>query len=74
MLKKRRFPIDMIYVPLKRARTLDADRVLALAEDILENGHRTPISLRPDGKRFVLIFHLMETNHRLRAGQLQRLR
>lgn len=63
MLKKRRFPIDIIYVPLKRARTLDADRVLALAEDILENGHRTPISLRPDGKRFVLI----EGLHRLEA-------
>lgn len=63
MLEKRRFPIDLIYVPGKRAKTLDPDRVLVLAEDILENGQKTPVRLRPDGERFVLI----EGLHRLEA-------
>ena len=36
MLAKRQFPIAMIYVPTKRVKTLDSDKVLELAEDILE--------------------------------------
>ena len=63
MLEKKKFPIAMIYVPTKRVKTLDPDRVIALAEDILENGQKTPIRLRTDGKRFVLI----EGLHRLEA-------
>jgi len=63
MLEKRRFPIEMIYVPGKRAKTLDADMVLVLAEDILENGQKTPVRRRPDGQRYVLI----EGLHRLEA-------
>jgi sulfiredoxin len=63
MLEKKSFPIDMVYVPTKRAKTLDADKVLALAEDMLINGQTTPIRLRPDGKRYVLI----EGLHRLEA-------
>lgn len=57
------FPIEKIYVPTKRAKTLDQDKVLALASDILENGQRAPIRLRADGERFVLI----EGLHRLEA-------
>jgi sulfiredoxin len=63
MLKKNPFPIDMVYVPVKRAKTLDADKVLSLAEDILINGQTTPIRLRQDGERYVLI----EGLHRLEA-------
>ena len=63
MLEKKSFPIEMIYVPTMRAKTLDADKVFALAEDILENGQTTPIRLRADGNRFVLI----EGLHRLEA-------
>ena len=63
MLEKKTFPIEKIYVPAKRARTLDQDRVLALAVDILEKGQTTPILLRVDGERFVLI----EGLHRLEA-------
>ena len=63
MLAKKTFPIEKIYVPTKRARTLDQDKVLALANDILENGQKTPIRLRADGGRFVLI----EGLHRLEA-------
>lgn len=63
MLEKKTFPIEKIYVPTKRAKTLDPDKVLALANDILENGQTTPIRLRSDGERFVLI----EGLHRLEA-------
>lgn len=63
MLQKKRYRIESIRVPLKRAKTLDRDRMLALAEDILENGQATPICVRADGKSFVLI----EGLHRLEA-------
>ncbi len=63
MLKKEMFPIASIRVPVKRKKTLDEDRVLALAEDILENGQTTPIRVRADGAGFVLI----EGLHRLEA-------
>lgn len=63
MLEKRLFPIDLIHVPSKRTKTLDGQKVLELAEDILEQGQKVPIRLRADGKRFVLI----EGYHRLEA-------
>ncbi len=52
-----------IYVPAKRRGTLDAATVDELAESILEEGLRTPISVRRDGERFVLITGM----HRLEA-------
>ena len=63
MLKIQSFPIDQIYVPSKRARTLDADKVEVLAEDILENGQQVPIRVRAGKGRFVLL----EGLHRLEA-------
>jgi sulfiredoxin len=63
MLKKQPFPIARIYVPAKRARTLDAGKVEAIATSILEEGQRTPIQVRADGERFVLV----EGLHRLEA-------
>lgn len=63
MLEKKSFLIDKIYVPTKRGKTLDPDKVVALAEDMLEHGQTTPIRLRPDGERYVLI----EGLHRLEA-------
>lgn len=56
-------PIDEIYVPVKRRKTLDETTVKALAESILENGLETPISVRPDKGRYVLVSGL----HRLEA-------
>ena len=55
MLEKKKFPIEMIYVPTKRIKTLDPEKVIALANDILENGQTTPIRVRADAGRFVLI-------------------
>ena len=63
MLEKKKFPIGKIHVPTKRSKTLDQEKVVAIAEDMLVNGQTTPIRLRPDGNRFVLI----EGMHRLEA-------
>lgn len=63
MLERRAYLIASIHVPVKRVKSLEPQRVRALAEDILENGQKTPISLRRDGARFVLI----EGHHRLEA-------
>ncbi len=63
MLQKKSFPIAEIHVPVKRNKTLDRDKVQALAEDILENGQITPIRVRAGKDRFVLI----EGLHRLEA-------
>ena len=63
MLKKEMISIAAIRVPVKRKKTLEADKVLTLAEDILENGQLTPIRVRADGDGFVLI----EGLHRLEA-------
>lgn len=63
MLEKKSYMIGKIHVPVKRAKTLDLDKVMALAQDMLEHGQTTPIRLRPDGDRYVLI----EGLHRLEA-------
>ncbi|MFQ5619301.1 MAG: ParB N-terminal domain-containing protein [Rhodospirillales bacterium] len=55
--------IDDIYVPVKRRRDLNPETVEALAESIMEDGLRTPIGVRRDGDRFVLVSGL----HRLEA-------
>jgi sulfiredoxin len=65
MLKREKFGIETIYVPVKRRRTLDPKRVEEIAESMLVNGQTTPILVRPDGARFVLI----EGLHRLEAAK-----
>lgn len=63
MLKRERFEIARIYVPVKRRHGLNPDVVREIAESILEIGQQTPILVRPDGDRFVLV----EGLHRLEA-------
>ncbi|MDA1089561.1 MAG: ParB N-terminal domain-containing protein [Proteobacteria bacterium] len=63
MLKVQKVPINEIYVPVKRRKTLDPAKVEALAEDILENGQKVPIQVRQGKGRFVLV----EGLHRLEA-------
>lgn len=58
-----RLKIEDIYVPVKLKNDLDPRKVEELAESILENGQETPISVRDDGKRMVLVAGL----HRLEA-------
>ncbi len=49
------FRIEDIYVPVKRRRTLDPATVNTIAESMLEEGQRTPILVRRDGERLVLV-------------------
>lgn len=63
MLKRQHFEIEKVRVPVKRQKTLDEDKVQALAEDILENGQLTPIRVRANGDGYILI----EGLHRLKA-------
>ena len=55
--------IEDIYVPVKRRKTLDPNRVNEIADSILEAGQKTPILVRRDGDGFVLV----EGLHRLEA-------
>src|SRR5262244_2097079 len=63
MMKREKFTIADIYVPVKRRATLKPATVQELAQSILENGQQTPILVRRDGDRFVLV----EGLHRLEA-------
>lgn len=63
VLKPQSFPIDTIYVPVKRRKDLKSSVVQEIAESILETGQQSPILVRPDGDRFVLV----EGLHRLEA-------
>lgn len=63
MLKMQVYEISKIRVPVKRMKTLDPDRVNEIAESMLEAGQKTPIQVRSDGDRYILI----EGLHRLEA-------
>jgi sulfiredoxin len=65
MMKRETFPVADIYVPIARRKTLDPARVETIAASILENGQQTPILVRADGARFVLV----EGLHRLEAAR-----
>ncbi len=62
-MENESFRIDAIYVPAKRRRTLKPAIVDEIAESMLEDGQRTPILVRRDGARLVLV----EGLHRLEA-------
>ncbi|WP_209427601.1 ParB N-terminal domain-containing protein [Pararhodobacter sp. SW119] len=63
MLKPQILRIEAIHVPVKRAKTLDTQKVGQIAESILQDGQTVPIQVRADGERFVLV----EGLHRLEA-------
>ena len=65
MMKRESLPVADIYVPTARRKTLDAKRVADIANSMLENGQQTPILVRADGARFVLV----EGLHRLEAAK-----
>ncbi|MCP4326960.1 MAG: ParB N-terminal domain-containing protein [Alphaproteobacteria bacterium] len=66
-MKNETFKIDEIYVPVKRRKTLDMKVVDEIAESMLENGQLTPIMVRRDRERYVLIegFHRLEASKAL---------
>jgi sulfiredoxin len=63
MMKRETFAIATIYVPVKRRAMLDPKKVQEIAESILQVGLQSPILVRQDGDRFVLV----EGLHRLEA-------
>jgi len=65
MLRNQSFPVEKIYVPTARRKTIDPEKVRAIAEDWLANGQKTPIQVRVDGERYVLV----EGLHRLEAAK-----
>lgn len=64
-MKREVFAIADIYVPVKRRATREQKRVDDIAASMLEDGQQTPILVRPDGARFVLV----EGLHRLEAAK-----
>jgi len=65
MMKRETIAVADIYVPVKRRTTLDQKRVDEIATSMLEKGQETPILVRADGARFVLV----EGLHRLEAAK-----
>ena len=65
MMKRETIPIANIYVPIKRRATLEQKRVDEIAASILDKGLQTPILVRADRSRFVLV----EGLHRLEAAK-----
>src|SRR5438552_16503522 len=63
MMKRETFAIANIYVPVKRRKTLDRKIVQDIASSMLDVGQTTPILVRQDGERLVLV----EGLHRLEA-------
>ena len=63
MMKRETIAIASIYVPAKRRATLDPEKARKIAESILQVGQQSPILVRRDGERFVLV----EGLHRLEA-------
>ncbi|TNE38226.1 MAG: chromosome partitioning protein ParB [Alphaproteobacteria bacterium] len=62
-MKTVKIEIAKVYVPVKTQKSLSPHRVEALANDILENGQKSPIQVRLGKDRYVLI----EGHHRLEA-------
>ena len=73
MLEKHTIEIAKVHVPVKRIKTLEPDKVEEIANDMLENGQTTPIRVRADGERFVLIegFHRLEALRALGEEQVE---
>jgi ParB-like chromosome segregation protein Spo0J len=63
MMKREKFTIADVYVPVKRRAALKPAVVQEIAQSIMESGQQTPILVRRDGGRYVLV----EGLHRLEA-------
>ena len=63
MMKRETFAIVTIYVPVKRRAMLGPKKAREIAESILQVGLQSPILVRQDGERFILV----EGLHRLEA-------
>jgi sulfiredoxin len=55
MMKTIYVPVDEIYVPIKNTKNIDDAKIEAVAEEFIDTGKITPIRVRHDGKRYVLV-------------------
>ena len=53
MMRREKFSIANIYVPIKRRATLKPETVQEIAQSMLEVGQQVPILVRRDGDRFL---------------------
>ena len=67
MLKPVKLDLSELYIPVKRRNEIDAEKVAALAEEILEDGQKVPIQVRRDKKR---TFVVVNGAHRIEAVRL----
>jgi sulfiredoxin len=63
MMRRKKFSIANIYIPIKFRATVKPETVREIAQSMLEVGQQVPILVRRDGDRFVLVHGL----HRLEA-------
>ena len=63
LLKPTVIRIDQIYVPAALRKPIDAKKVEEIATSIADIGQQSPILVRPDKERYVLVSGL----HRLEA-------
>ena len=63
LMKVQKVAVADVYVPAKRRTTLEPKKVDEIAESMLASGQLTPILVRRDGARYVLV----EGLHRLEA-------
>ncbi|NNE58397.1 MAG: ParB N-terminal domain-containing protein [Hellea sp.] len=66
MMRVVLIPVDEIYVPASKKKEFDEEKVLPLAEEILENDDQKPIYVRKGKGRYVL----QSGVHRLEAIKL----
>ncbi|MCE2510127.1 MAG: ParB N-terminal domain-containing protein [Alphaproteobacteria bacterium] len=62
-MKNQIIRIEDIYVPVKRRKTLNPETVQEIANSMLEVGQLTPILIRQDKERYILV----EGLHRIEA-------
>jgi len=63
LMKPVVIPIDRIYIPTALRQPIDAKKLEEIAISIADIGQQTPILVRPDKERYVLVSGL----HRLEA-------
>ena len=59
----RKVAVEDVYIPVKRKKTLDPNKVDAIAMSMIDEGQKTPIQVRQGKGRLVLV----EGLHRLEA-------
>lgn len=75
MMKPEKVKLDEIYVPVKFRGTLSIAKIEDLAENILAHGQQTPIQVRRDKSRYVLVagFHRLEALRALGSDTVEAL-